>query len=393
MVNTSVNPLDGIRVLEFGGYISAPYASSFLASLGADVIKVERPGVGDAFRRGMANESPYFVQYNSGKRSLSVDLKSSQGIELIKELIPQTDVVLENLRPGKMAALGLGKEHLTQLREDLVYVSVTGFGEAGPWAKRPAYDMIGQSFGGIVSVLADEGNPQLTGTCLADMVTGLSTAAGILAALYGRQNHGRSVHMQTSLTEAISTLMIDPMTQYYEDGKKNPTRQSRHPQAQNFVLRTSSGESITLHLSSSQVFWQAACKAIVREDLLEDPRFVEYPDRVENYFQLAPIFEQEFAKRSADEWYERLIAADVPYAPVNTVEQLRNDEQLEWLQMFEPERNDLSLVRPPWRFDGERPHRDPNTPVVGQHTREIVAEVLPSESIDELFAAGVLFEG
>lgn len=386
-------PLEGIRVLEFGGYISSPYAGALLASLGADVVKVERPVVGEDFRRRVNDASPYFVQYNAGKRSLAVDLKSPDGIALVKGLVSNFDVVVENLRPGKMAALGLGRDDLTALRDDLVYVSVTGFGEEGPWAQRPAYDMIGQSFGGLVSVLADEGNAQLTGTCLGDMVTGLSTTTGILAALLGRARGGGGVHVQTSLVEAISTLIIDSMTQFYEDGRQNPTRQSRHPQAQNFCLRTASGDSITLHLSSSQKFSEALLDAIERPELAHDPRFVDYTDRVRHYFELAPIITAEFEKRSAEEWSQRLIAHDVPFAPVNTVGQLREHEQVAGLDLYEPEQNGLSLVRPPWRFDGERPRRNFAAPRVGEHTREVAAEALDETRIAELLRTGVLFQG
>ncbi|MEW1808688.1 CaiB/BaiF CoA-transferase family protein [Pseudarthrobacter sp. NPDC080039] len=386
-------PLLGIRVLEFGGYIASPYAASLLASLGADVVKVERPVVGEDFRRGMNDASPYFVQYNAGKRSLAVDLKAPEGIDLIKALVPGFDVVIENLRPGKMASLGLGRDALTAIKGDLVYASVTGFGEGGPWAQRPAYDMIGQSFGGLVAVLGDDGKPQLTGTCLGDMVTGLSTAAGILAALIGKDISGTGVHMQTSLVEAASTLMVDSTTQFFEDGKKDPSRQSRHPQAQNFCLKTASGESITLHLSSSQKFWRALLDAIERPELAEDPRFINYTDRVAHYSELEPIVIEEFRQRSADEWTKRLIAYDVPFAPVNTVTMLRDSEQLEWLDLYEPERDGLSLMRPPWRFNGERPRRDKAAPRVGEHTIDVASEALSSDVIDRLISVGVLFQG
>jgi crotonobetainyl-CoA:carnitine CoA-transferase CaiB-like acyl-CoA transferase len=142
-------PLAGIRVLELGGYISLPYATSLLSALGADVVKVEKPGAGDDFRRGDNNRSPYFIQHNAGKRSLSVDLKTPEGVALVKALIPRFDVLLENLRPGKLTAIGLSQAECAALRADLVYGSLTGFGNGGPLEQRPAYDTIGQSFGGL----------------------------------------------------------------------------------------------------------------------------------------------------------------------------------------------------------------------------------------------------
>ena len=384
-------PLAGIRVLEFGGYISAPYASSFLCSLGADVIKVERPRLGDEFRRGLDDRSLYFKQYNAGKRSLAVDLKSPSGVELVKRLVPTTDVIIENLRPGKMDALGLGRDDLTALRSDLVYTSVTGFGNGGPMSQRPAYDMIGQSFGGFIHTLSDAGDARLTGTCLADLVTGLSTAAGVLAALVGRGTNG-ALLVETSIAEAVSTLTIDAMTQFFEDGVA-PTRQSRHPQGLNFCLRTASGEFITLHLSSSQKFWESLVAAMRRPELLIDKRFTNFTARMGNYHDLAKILEGEFLLQAGDEWERRLTEHDVPFAPVLSVETYRDHPQVKWLDLQEPVDEGVGLVRVPWRFDGTRPGRSTGTPKIGEHSRSIASEVCVDEEIVALIDAGVLDTG
>jgi crotonobetainyl-CoA:carnitine CoA-transferase CaiB-like acyl-CoA transferase len=383
-------PLAGIRVLEFGGYISGPYATSFLCSLGADVIKIERPGPGEDFRRGVDAASLYFRQYNTGKRSLAVDLKRPEGIELVKALVPGCDVVLENLRPGKMDALGLGRSNLTALRADLVYTSVTGFGSGASMAGRPAYDMIGQAFGGLVSTLSNRDEAQLTGTCLADLVTGLSTATGILAALVGRGATGEGMAVETSITEAVSTLTIDAVTQLFDTGTA-PTRQSRHPQAQNFCLKTASDEFLVLHLSSSQKFWESLVAAMGRPELLRDARFTTYGDRMEHYFDLARILDGEFMLRPADEWEKLLIGHDVPFAPVLSVGGYREHPQVQWLDVFEPERDGLALTRVPWRFEGERPGRPGSAPRVGEHTLEVAGEVYDDDRIQSLLDAGVLF--
>src|SRR4051794_39389173 len=386
-------PLDGIRILEFGGYIAAPYATSILTALGAEVVKIERPVVGEDFRRGMNDKSLYFMQYNAGKRSLAVDLKRPEGIGFVKGLVPQFDVVVENLRPGKMAALGLGHDDLVALRPDLVYVSVTGFGDRGELAQRPAYDMIGQAFGGIISVLSDAGDMKLTGTCLADLVTGLSTATGILAALVGHGRTGTGTRLQTSIVEAVSTITVDAMTQYYDAGRVDPSRESRHPQAVNFCLRTADGQFIALHLSSSQKFFGALVDAIERPDLKTDPRFAEYPERVANYFELAAVVADAFLTRPAHEWEKLLIRSDVPFSHVNTLSDLREHPQVVDLKLYEPERDGVSLVRPPWRFDGERPARSKPAPRVGQDTLSLAAEICDAEQVAALVEAGVLYAG
>ncbi len=383
-------PLSGIRVLEFGGYISLPFATSMLGALGADIVKVERTGSGDDFRRSAGTGSRFFRQYNSGKRSFAVDLKRPEGIAVVKALIPHFDVVVENMRPGKMRSLGLGPEDCTALRPDLVYASVTGFGSGGPLAERPAYDTIGQAYGGLLSVLSNAGGAALTGAALADLVTGIAATTGILAGLVGRASSGQAQYVETSLMEAVSVLTVDAMTQYFDDGQE-PTRQSRHPQAQSFVVKTAAGDDLALHLSSSQKFWRSFLDVIGRQELADDPRFETFVTRSKHYFELAAIVEPEFLRKTSAEWEERLTKYDVPYAPVLTLPQYLGHPQVEWLEMLEPEQDGLALLRPPWRFGGERPHRDQHATVVGEHTREIALEVYDDVTVDRLFADGVLY--
>ncbi|MFF1553014.1 CaiB/BaiF CoA transferase family protein [Rhodococcus erythropolis] len=383
-------PLEGIRILEIGGYIALPFATSMLCALGAEVVKVERPVSGEDFRRHQNDQSPYFRQYNAGKRSLSVDLKTTEGVELVKALIPLFDVVLENLRPGKLAAMGLGAEECLALRPDLVYGSVTGFGSTGPLANRPAYDTIGHAFGGLYSLFSDGGHPQLAGGLSADLVTGLSTAAGVLAALVGRLKTGRPQRLETSIMEAVSALTIDGITQSFELGS-DPARTSRHPQAQNFCVPTSTGEYLAVHLSSSQKFWTSLCRALGRLDLTEDPRFAEYRSRESNYFELVPIIEAEFASESSAYWEKMLSEYDVPFAPVLSMTGYLEHEQVQHLKLVERQPDGLALIRPPWTFDGERPDRGGRAPKVGADSREVAGEVLSRPVIEELIDAGVLF--
>lgn len=385
-------PLKGIRVLELGAYISGPYAGALLASLGAEVVKVEAPS-GDAFRRGVGTKSHYFVQYNAGKRSLAVNLKDPRGVELIKSMLPEFDVFIENSRPGKTAQLGLGPDVCREINPRLVYSSASGFGDGGEWRDRAAYDSIGQSMGGFYSVMSEEGKPQLSGTCVGDLITAIVATMGILAGLVGRglDPEGRGTLTQTSLMEAMSSLTIDAMSQYNETGKA-PTRQSRHPQAQNFCLVCKGGDAITLHLSSSQKFWQSLTRAMGRPDLAEDPRFKGYYERMENYFQLKPIVEAEFARKTRDDWQEILIAEDVPFAPVLTMEELAHHPQTEWLDLLEPEREGMLLVRPPVRFEGARPKRAFDAPEVGEHSRAIAAEFCAPDELKTLLKEGVIIQ-
>lgn len=385
----ATKPLSHIRVLELGGYIALPYCTSLLRSLGADVVKVEKPVVGDDFRRGLNALSPYFVQYNAGKRSLAIDLKSPEGIAVVRDLIPHFDVVVENMRPGKLESLGLGPESCKAINPALIYTSINGFGDGGPLADRPAYDTIGQAYGGIYSLLGDPGGAQLSGTIFADLVSGMCTVTGVLAGLVARDASGEGHVVKTSIMEAMSAITVDAMTQYFET-RVDPSRQSRHPQAQNFCLLTSTGESIAVHLSSSQKFWMRFCEALGQPELVSDSRFLDYHARVEHYFELTPIVQSAFLQRSFAEWEKLLTELDVPFAPVLTMSSYAKHPQVEWLEMLE-DSSTVPLVRAPWRFDGTRPDRGGPTPHVGEHSREILSEILDNPAIDELVRAGVVF--
>jgi crotonobetainyl-CoA:carnitine CoA-transferase CaiB-like acyl-CoA transferase len=389
--NMENKPLNGFRVLEFGGYISGPYASSLLNAMGAEVVKIEKP-TGDEFRRQMNERSPYFIQYNAGKKSLAVDLKSPEGMEVVKSLVPKFDVVLENLRPGKLAALGLGPEACKKLNPQIVYTSVTGFGDDGPLRDRAAYDTIGQAFGGLYSLLSPQGNTALSGTILADLITGCMTTTGVLAALLGRAVTGRSSQVETSIMEAVSTITVDAMTQYFDTGL-DPTLQSRHPQAQNFCVATASGENIAIHLSNSQQFWSRLCTAMERPELQDDPRFRNYLGREDNYLELAEVVKSAFCRRTFTDWEERLSRHDVPFAPVLTMSGYATHPQVAQLGIIGvPDQNTgTPLVRPPWRFDGVRPSRTGASPKIGEHTREIAREVISDDRLTDLINSGVLY--
>lgn len=391
LTSAHTRPLAGIRVLELGAFVAGPYAATLLAMLGAEVVKVEPPEGGDAFRRGIGNDSHYFIQMNAGKKSIAVDLKTPDGVALVKSLVSRFDVLIENSRPGKMASLGLGVEDIHRLNPSIVYASVSGFGDGGPWRDRAAYDTIGLSMSAFLSIMGDPGKPQLAGTCVGDLVTALVTTMGILASLVGRglDPARQGADIRTSLLEAMSTITVDAMTQHFETGT-TPTRETRHPQAQSFCPRTSDGGALAIHLSSSEKFWLALLSAIERPDLAENPRYKGFRNRMTHYFELRPIIEAEFLKHDRAEWERRLIAADVPFAPVLTVNELAVHPQTEWLQMLERGADGTMLARPPWRFSGKRAHRQGRVPFIGEHSRDIARQVLSEDQVERLIAAGVL---
>ncbi len=385
-------PLTGIRVLDLSAYISGPYSASILAALGAEVIKVEPPE-GDAFRIGKGTGSPFFTQYNAGKKSIVINLKAAEGVELIKAMLPKFDVLIENMRPGKMAGLGLGQEDCRKINPGLVYTSISGFGSGGPWMNRPAYDSIGQALGGFYTVMNDGGDTRLTGTCVADLITAINAAIAILASLLGRERRPdhSGTHIETSVFEAFSTLTIDAITQAM-DADRNPMRETRHPQAQNFCLRTATDDYIVMHLSSSQKFWRGLMKAIEREEIADDPLFSTYDERTkpERFVMIKALLEDEFAKQPRDEWERRLIEQDVPFAPALTMLEVVSHPQMEWQGMIGGKAAGHTLVNPPWKFDGHRPMRTPRVPEIGEDTADVLTEFVDSDRLADLVARGVV---
>lgn len=388
-------PLAGIRILEIAAYISGPYCAAILESLGAEIVKIE-PLNGDPWRRGEGVSNPFFAQYNAGKRSVGLDLKSPAAVDAVKAMLPKFDVLIENMRPGKIDSLGLSREVCQAINPSLIYTSISGFGRGGPWANRPAYDSIGQSLGGLFTVMNDPEDVRLTGTCLADMVTSISSALGIVAGLVSRERSGdkKGLKIETSVLEAVSMLTADAMTQalaYDVD----PVRETRHPQGQGFCLKTASGEYIIVHLSSSDRFWRSLLRSIEREDLLNESRFQNYASRAEpeNYRAVAEVMKEEFLKQPFAEWERRLTEADVPFAPAVTMRQMAHHPQMKWLDILQPTQLGFPLIRVPWSFDGTRPDRRVTVPNIGEHTRNVLSEALSAQQIDDLAASGAIAPG
>lgn len=385
-------PLAGVRVLEVAAYISGPYCGAILASLGADVVKIE-PLNGEAFRIGQGSDSPFFIQYNAGKRSVALDLKSPSAIEAVKEMLPDFDVLIENMRPGKMESLGLGRDACIAINPGLIYTSISGFGSDGPWVDRPAYDSIGQAIGGLYTVMNDPDNVRLNGTCAADLITAVSTSVSILAGLFSRERtpSKKGVGIETSVLEAMSMLTVDAMTQALALDI-DPVRDTRHPQSQSFCLKTASDDYIIVHLSSSDRFWRGLLGVVQREDLLADPRYKSYALRSipENYQSIVAVMKEEFPKYPLVEWERRLIEADVPFSPALTMRQVASHPQVATLEILQPTERGFPLIRLPWRFDGTRPLRGTGVPGIGEHTRSVLGEFLSAERIEELQAAGAI---
>ena len=384
--------LAGVRVLELGNFISGPYAGQLLAEMGAEVIKVERPQGGDPFRSFDGGQfSPQFCAYNRGKRSVTIDINTPAGRDVLLKLVEGADVLLENFRPDVLNRLGLGWEVLQQKNPRLIYCTISGFGPDGPYADRPAYDTVAQSMSGFFSQLLDPERPRIAGPAMADAISGLYAALGIAAALAGRAKDGRGHRLDLAMVEAMAAFATEPFAGFFATGRA-PGPYDRAAVSQSFALRCADDGMIGLHLSSPKKFWESLLTAIERPDLGRDPRFSSRAGRVSNYPALCDALGQVFIRRSRSEWEQRMRQHDVPHAPIYSFPEVLEDQQIAHLGTFytpNPARQGASrAVHGPLWCDRRRDEPDLPPPALGEHTDQQLRLIgLSDEKIAELRAA------
>jgi crotonobetainyl-CoA:carnitine CoA-transferase CaiB-like acyl-CoA transferase len=376
--------LQGVRVLEQGTFITGPACGMLLADLGADVIKVEQPGTGDPFRAFKGGlYSPHFQTYNRNKRSITLNTKDAADRERLHALVRTADVYIQNFRPGVAEELGVGEQQLRAINPRLVYCSISGFGPDGPAASRPSYDTVAQAASGYLKLLVNPANPRVVGPAIADAVTGFYAAYGVLGALFERSRTGRGRKVEVSMLEAMAHWNLDAFTHYYSAGEvMGPF--SRPRVSQSYVLECGDGQWIALHMSSPEKFWQGLANAIERPDMFRDPRFATREARIQNQEAIIELLSERFATRPRAEWCERLVAEDVPHAPMYGTDEALEDPQARHLQLLvqsqHPTMGEFRTVRPPVTFDGQRSLQVRPPPTLGEHNGEIDAMLAGSGS-------------
>ncbi|MCA1739387.1 MAG: CoA transferase [Actinobacteria bacterium] len=370
-------PLEGIRVLDLSRVLAGPYATMMLADLGADVLKIEHPERGDDTRHWgppfAGSESAYFLSVNRNKRSAGVDLKDPEGLEKVKKLATGADVLVENMRRGALEKLGLGYEALKEVNPGLVYCSITGFGP-GEDEDRPGYDFLIQARGGIMGITGfPDGEPTKVGVAIADMVCGLQAAMAVLAALHRRSVTGEGAHIEVPLFESQLSWLANRAQEYLVSGEDVGRLGNTHPSIVPYQTFDASDKKIALAVGNDAQF-ENLCRAIGCEELAADERFSNNPDRVANREELVAILEEEFSKKTADEWTEEIRGAGVPCGPVNTLADVFSDKHVMSSGMLRdvehPAAGMLKMLASPILVDGERlPIRRP-PPNLGQHKEE-----------------------
>jgi crotonobetainyl-CoA:carnitine CoA-transferase CaiB-like acyl-CoA transferase len=368
--------LRGVKILEQGTFITGPCAGMMLADLGADVIKIESPG-GDPYRAYQGGlYSPHFQAYNRNKRSIVCDLKQPADREVFERLIAEADVYIQNFRPGTAEKLGAGPARLRELNPRLVYCSISGFGAHGPYVERPSYDSVAQALSGFLSVVVDADRPRFLGPALADAITGIYGAFGVLGALLERAGTGRGKLVEISMLEAMAHFALEPFAAFFALGVA-PKSSDRPRLAQAYILRTSDHKLIAIHLSSLEKFWQGLVNALDAQEFRRDARFNERLSRIANYEALGEELDRRFRQRSQAQWCERLQNHDVPFAPINGIDAVVEDPQVGHLGVIVPvngaQLGGKHAVRPALQFDGERAQAVGAAPLLDQHGAAIRA--------------------
>lgn len=393
-------PLAGVKVLDLTRVLAGPYCTMFLGDLGAEVVKIEQPDVGDDTRAWgppfVGGESAYFLCINRNKKSVTLDLKSNQAIGLLRRLAEGADVLVENFRPGTMERLGLGERELRAANPRLIYASLSGFGADGPMKDWPGYDLIIQAWGGLMSVTGmPDGEPTKVGVAIVDIVAGLMLGKAILAALFARERTGVGQRLETSLLEAEVACLINAGSNYLVGGVVPGRWGNAHPNIVPYQSFKSRDGYLVIGVASEGI-WRRLCQAIGMPGLADDPRFARNPQRVEHRGELIDILTEIFLQRDTAAWVTFLIDAGVPCAPVQTIDQVFLAPQVIAREMVvevpHPTAGTIRMAGLPVKFSGTPASIRLAPPLLGQHTAEVLRSwlKLDDSAIADLKSKGVI---
>ena len=325
--------LSDVVVIDLSRVLAGPHCTMILGDLGATVIKVEQPGKGDDTRHFgppyIAGESAYYLGLNRNKHSILIDFSTPEGKERLLKLLSTATVLVENFRPGALERQGLGYEALRAINRGLIYCSISGYGQTGPYALRPGYDFVAQAESGIMSVTGEvDGDPQRVGSPVGDISAGVYACISILAALRVRDRTGKGQHIDISLLETTTSLLSNVASNYLISGEEAPRLGNGHPNIVPYqAFRTQNGYVVVS--CGNDRLYQALCQLLGRDDLANDPNFATNPQRVRSREQLVPALQEEFLLRSTEEWLPKLRAAGIPCGPINTVSQIFHDPHIQ----------------------------------------------------------------
>lgn len=387
--------LDGIRILDLSNYIAGPFAAMLLADMGAAVVKIENTNGGDPFRkwgREPRMYSPLFRSYNRNKRAMTLNLRHAEGKEVFLRMVEEADVVIENYRPGVMDRLELGYERLSQLNPRLIYCGISAFGQTGPYREKPGFDTLGQCLSGLLSQIIDPQKPAPPGLAFSDHLGGMFACYGVLTALMAREKTGKGQKVETSLMEASMAFIGRSIIQYFATGDI-PNVESRGRSAGVYALLAGDDLPFVVHLSHLNKFFVGLTRAIERPELADDPRFREHQDRLTNYDDLKALLQETVRAKPRAHWLEALSRNDVANAPINRLDEVFADPQVQHLdrimELRHPRHGKMHTVRSGVNLSETPARVSALPPELGEHTAEVLRELgYSQERIDQLAEAG-----
>jgi formyl-CoA transferase len=387
-------PLKGIRVIDLTRIVAGPYCAMALGDLGAEVIKIEHPNMGDETRAWgppwVKEMSAYFISINRNKKSLTLNFKTPKGIEIFKDLVKKADVVLENFRPGTMDELGIGYEVLKEISPGLIYCDMTGYGTDGPYRDKPGVDVIVSAIGGLMSITGPpEGPPVKVGVPLTDILTGLYSFAAINSALFLRERTGMGQRISINLLAMQLATLINIGSNYLIGGLIPRRWGSAHPNIVPYEAHRAKDDYLIFGVVNERM-WKSFCTLIGIEELKEDRRFVNNTERMKNREALTEIIDQKLAEKTVDEWIPLFDEAGIPCGPINTFDRVFSDPQVQHLGLVQEVEHSLygrvKVIGPPATFSESEIRIQSAPPVLGEHNREILTGLLgySDEQVDSL---------
>jgi CoA:oxalate CoA-transferase len=394
-----MGPLEGLKVLDLTRVLAGPYCTMLLGDLGADIIKVEMPGKGDDSRHFgpyQNGESAYFMSLNRNKRSMTLNLKSEKGKELLKELVKKVDVIIENFRPGTMEKLGLGYDVLKTINPSIIYAASSGFGHSGPYSKKPAYDGVVQAMGGIMSITgAKGGEPTRVGPSIGDIAAGLFTAVGVLSALNHRHEKGVGQKVDVAMLDCQVAMLENAIARYVVTKEVPKPAGNRHTSIVPFEPFETADAQIVV-AAGNDALWKKFCNIADLNHIVDDEKYATNPKRNENYDTLRPIIASKMKEKTTDEWNIVLDGAGVPNGPINHVDKVLENEQVLARDMIveveHPVAGALKMPGVAIKLSDTPGEILTPAPLLGQHSSEILKEFFgySDDEVKALLDEGVL---
>jgi len=395
-----MRPLQGVRVLDLSRVLAGPYCTMMLGDLGAEVIKIEQPGSGDETRRWgppfQGGESAYYLAVNRNKKSVTLNLKDKRGVELLRSLARSSDVLIENFRVGALERMGLGYESLSADNERLIWCSITGYGQDGPYAGRSGYDFVAQGEAGIMSVTGEpDGEPMKVGVAIVDITAGLFAGSAILAALYARDRTGRGQKIDVSLLSAAVAWLANVGSNYLVSGEVPKRYGNAHPNIVPYQTFRAKDRWLTVAVGNDRQF-EALCRVLRLDELSGDERFAINPARVAHRDELIARLQEVFETEAADHWLEEMTRAGIPCGPINTVDRVFSHPQVLHRNMLveleHPTAGTVKMAGIPYILSETPAAVTGHPPLLGEHTDAVLHDILglPGDEITQLRIDGVV---